>query len=179
MFNVTRTCRRGSYCPTWSASSRAAGVLVIAAAILGVVVACTGSAFYFTGSNDVSRQFEEGELLAGHRYYTGGPDLKPNAIVAIDTAYTLESPHWRAMEVTPASLKTLVDRIRFVPYAEYKTTANGARIFAPGGRQIGVWYSVFDYTQVRMAGGRTIYLAYPAPQLPMELRTRIGGSRDD
>ena len=170
------TCQFG--CLFRGTPLRAAWVAGIFPAILILVVACAGSQSFFTGSNDVSHQFEAGEVLAGHRYYSGGPDLKPNAIVAIDPAYALESPHWRPLEVTPESLKQLVDRIRFVPYAEYKTSPNGARIFAPDGRQIGVWYSVFDYTQVQLLDDRRVYLADPVSRLPSDVRIRIRGKKD-
>ena len=133
---------------------------------------------FFTGSKDVSEQFETGHILTGHHYFYGGPDLKPNAIVAIDSAYSLESPHWHPLEVTPASLKELVDRIRFVPYAEYKTTPNGARILTAAGERIGVWYSAFEYTQVWMIGDHQVYLADPVPRMPIEVRRKIKDYRD-
>jgi hypothetical protein len=98
--------------------------------------------------------------------------------VAIDPAFTLESPYWRPLEVSPESLKQLVDRIAFVPYAEYKISPNGARIFAPDGRQIGVWYSVFDYTGVRLLDDRRVYLADPVSRLPSDVRIRIRGKKD-
>ncbi|GAB6906997.1 hypothetical protein DESC_770177 [Desulfosarcina cetonica] len=141
--------------------------------LLMIVVSCAGSTAYFSNSNDVSRQFETGEILPGYRYYYGGPQLKPNAIVAINPDYTLESPHWHAMKVSPASLQAIIDTIKFVPDAEYKTTPNGARIFASDGALVGVWYSVFEHPLVKRTGNNQVYLAAPQPILPFGTRIRI------
>lgn len=133
---------------------------------------CAVTTTYLAASNDVSHQFESGEVLQGYRYYYGGPQLKPNAVVAIGPGYRLESPHWHEMDVTSALLKKLINTITFVPDAEYKTTPNGARIFTPNGDLIGFWYSVFEYPQVRLIGKKKVYLSEPTSRLPWQTRMK-------
>jgi hypothetical protein len=141
--------------------------------VAGLMVGCTTGFTHYQRSYDVTVQFEKGIVLPDHRYYAGGPKLKPNAIVAIQNDYQLESEHWTEVSVTPESLVALVDRIGQVDGAEYKEQQfmhNGARLYAPDGRQIGVWYSVYDYSQVKFGEDGRIYLSYPPSQLPPNVR---------
>jgi hypothetical protein len=139
-----------------------------------VIAGCATGLSQYQRSFDVSVQFEKGRLLDDHRYYAGGPPTKPNAIVALQKEYTLESPHWREIpDVTPEALKTLVSRISQVDGAEYKERQrmhNGARLFGPDGRQVGAWYSVYDYSQVKFLEDNRVYLSFPPAQLPPGVR---------
>ena len=141
--------------------------------IMVLAVACVASSAYFSASRDVGLQFESGEVLPDHRYYAGGPDRKPNALIAIHQSYELESPYWRPIEVTPASLKELTATVKFVLEGEYKTTPNGARIVTRDGQTVGVWYSVYDQPPVKMVAANQVYLGDPVPRLPMEIRRKI------
>ncbi len=113
--------------------------------------------------------FEKGEVLTDHNYYVGGPASKPNAVVAIHKEYTLESDSWKEISVNPVSLANLINQVGFVPGAEEKSgrIPNGARIIAPDGRQVGIWYSVYDYSIARMLDGKRISLTYPPSSLPI------------
>ena len=138
-----------------------------------LVVACAANSAYFSASRDVGWQFESGDVLPDHRYYAGGPDLKPNALIAIHQSYELESPYWRPIDVTPASLKELTATVKFVLEGEYKTTPNGARIVTSDGQTVGVWYSVYDQPPVKMVAADQVYIGDPVPRLPMEIRRKI------
>lgn len=129
----------------------------------------------FTPSHDVSIQFEDGSLLPDHSYYVGGPESKPNAIVAISEAYQLDSDHWRPVTLTPESLKAIVDQVGFVFNAENKTAfiPNGARIVTAGGEAVGVWYSVYTYSQIRLLEGNRVNLSYPNANMPGNLPTPL------
>jgi hypothetical protein len=138
------------------------------------LIGCATGFSQYQRSFDVSVQFEKGRLFENHRYYVGGPPIKPNAIVALSEEYTLESSHWREVpDVTPEALKNLVSRISQVDGAEYKERQrmhNGARLFGPDGRQVGAWYSVYDYSQVKFLEDNRIYLSFPPAQLPPGVR---------
>ena len=142
--------------------------------IFGVIMfiaGCGGQSTYFKPSNNISQTFEKGEVLSGHQYYIGGPAAKPNAVVAIRQDFTLESEHWSPIEVTSESLKNLVRKVGFVDYSEYKTQyiPNGAQIVTPAGEAVGIWYSVYRYSQIRMLGDGRMYISYPQAQLPRNL----------
>ena len=160
--------------PFWTAAIIAA--LLVSAGLIG----CAGSGAFFQRSNDVAIQFQEGIILEDHRYYTGGPEAKPNALAAIHTDYTLDSEHWREIsDLTSESLSKLVERVRLVTGAEYKENsyANGARIVGPDGRVIGVWYSVTAYSQVQYLDDNRIYLSFPPAYLPSNVRIPLRTDR--
>lgn len=138
-----------------------------------MVGGCASGTTYFQRSNDIAAQFEKGRVLDGYRYYLGGPVAKPNAIVALKDGYHLESEHWRLYAATPDALKKMVDRIGQVDGAEEKQQqmiSNGARIMDGSGSQIGIWYSVYEYSQVRLLDGKRVYLSFPPARLPINVR---------
>ncbi len=147
--------------------------MVAATLWIAVLGACATGISFYQRSYDVTTQFERGIVLENHSYYVGGPTSKPNAIVAITANYTLESEHWRQIHVTSESLRKTVSRIGHVVGAEYKKNQmihNGARMIAPDGSLVGFWYSVYDYSQVRISEGNRIYLSFPPAHLPNNVR---------
>lgn len=134
-----------------------------------LLAACAGSFPHFKRSRDVAVAFENGDIRTDHRYYAGGPKAKPNAVVAIHRDYTLESGNWREIEVDREALVDLIRKVGFVSGAVEKNwrMPNGAYIIGPGGEQLGIWYSVYDYSIVRMVSPTTISLTYPPSTLPM------------
>jgi hypothetical protein len=147
--------------------------LFLTLGLSGIFPACADIHFRFQESRDVTLQFENGDLMSDYRYYAGGPSLKPNAILALSKDYQLQSEHWFEITVVSESLKLLVERVGQVDGAEYKERQlmpNGARILGPDGRQIGTWYSVYDYSQIRFLEGNRLYITYPPSRLPPNLR---------
>ncbi|MBC2713540.1 MAG: hypothetical protein HGJ94_21840 [Desulfosarcina sp.] len=166
--NASQKSKRDNKLP-----SKGIHLLLFFVCLGGLIFGCASGFAYYRRSLDVSVQFEKGEVIPDHRYYVGGPKQKPNAIVAIQNDYQLESEHWTEVSVTPDTLKQMLQRIGHVDGAEYKERQfmhNGARLFAPDGRQIGLWYSVFDYSQVRFLEGNRVYLSYPPSHLPPNVR---------
>jgi hypothetical protein len=137
--------------------------------ITAVVAGCFGNFAHFKKSRDVTSIFENGQVLPDHRYYVGGPRAKPNAVVAIHKDFTLSPGVWREVTVDQESLAALIARVGFVIGAEEKSRRipNGARIISPDGKQVGVWYSVFEHSTVRMEeGSDTLWLSAPPSTLP-------------
>ncbi|MBC2713541.1 MAG: hypothetical protein HGJ94_21845 [Desulfosarcina sp.] len=144
--------------------------------ISAILLACVGNMTYFKQSREISSTFEKGEVLADHRYYAGGLAYKPNAVIAIHNDYTLESSDsWKEISVNQESLASLIKKVGFVAGAEEKTMRipNGAKIIAPGNVQIGVWYSVYEYSTVRLLDGNLVAMSAPSSRLP----TGVGLSR--
>jgi hypothetical protein len=131
--------------------------------------ACAVSFPHFKRSRDVTVAFETGDIRSDHRYYAGGPKAKPNAVVAIHRDYTLESGKWREIQVDREALVDLIRKVGFVSGAVEKKgrMPNGAYIIGPGGEQLGIWYSVYDYSIVRMVSPTSISLTDPPSTLPM------------
>lgn len=144
---------------------------VFVPAILVLVISGCAASARFAPSRNISVQFESGQVLQDYNYYVGGPESKPNAIVAISGAYQLESEHWRPVSPTAKSLKDLTDLVGQAYRSDNKTSfiPNGARIVTPDGKEIATWYSVYDYSQVRLVEGNRVYLSYPYAQLPSNM----------
>lgn len=148
-------------------------MLMLAIAMGALLAGCTIVSSNYRRSFDVSRQFENGEIATDYHYYASGPASKPLAIVAIRQDYRLQSEHWRVIDVDTASLKALVERISYVLGAEYKEDQmipNGARIIAPDGTMVGMWYSVYDYSKVTFLDDKVIYIAIALAKMPPEVR---------
>ena len=151
----------------------AASMLALTILIGGLLVGCAMLSSSYRQSLDVSRQFEDGEIVPGYSYYVSGPASKPLAIVAIRQDYRLESEHWRGIDLDSASLKALVKRISHVLNAEYKADQmipNGAKIVDADGTMVGMWYSVYDYSPVTFLDDKVIYIGVALARMPPEVR---------
>lgn len=138
-----------------------------------LLIACTGPTAYFRQSQEVALLFEQGQLQADHRYYVGGPSAKPNAVVAISNEFNLASDSWKEIVVDREALASLIRRVGIVSGAEEKArqVPNGAKILTPDGKLVGMWYSVYDYSVVRLSADNTIHLSYPTSTLPYGINT--------
>lgn len=146
---------------------------ILAGALLG---ACAMISSNYRQSFEVSRQFENGEVVTGFRYYMSGPASKPIAIVAIRQEYSLQSEHWIEIDLDNASLKALVKRVSYVLGAEYKADQmipNGARIIGPDDTVVGMWYSVYDYSKVTFLDDKVIHIAKAITRMPPEVRIPV------
>jgi hypothetical protein len=67
----------------------------------------------------------------------------------------------------------MVDRIRQVDGVEVKRQqmiSNGARIMYGNGNQIGIWYSGYDYSIVRLLDGQRVYISIPPVRMAINRR---------
>jgi hypothetical protein len=123
-------------------------------------------------SSEVSQIFQTFQVLPDHRYYYSGSDTKPQAIIGIDQNYTLESRLWKeAADLTPEQLKRWVDQmLGFLP----PVRTFGSAILNASGEQVGIWYSPFNDTIVRVEADNRIMVYPPSsarkPSLPKALK---------
>jgi hypothetical protein len=150
-----------------------ASSLVLTLLVIALFAGCAFTRSHFRPSSDVSRQFENGEIASGYRYYVSVPESKPLAIVAIRADYHMQSEHWREIDLDSASLKALVKRVSYVLGSEYKKDQmipNGAKIFGPDGSMVGMWYSVYDYSMATFPGDKVIHLSTAPARMSPEVR---------
>lgn len=151
----------------------ATSMLVLTILTGALLAGCAMISSNYRQSFDVSRQFENGEVVPGFRYYVSGPASKPVAIVAIREDFRVQSEHWQGIDLDSASLKALVERISHVLGAEYKEDQmipNGARIIGPDGTMVGMWYSVYDYSKVTFLDDKVIHIAMAITRMPPAVR---------
>jgi hypothetical protein len=123
-------------------------------------------------STEVSKIFESYQVLPNYKYFFTGSETKPLAIMGIDRNYTLVTRLWKeAADLTPEQLKGWVNQIGGFrpPFRTY-----GAHILGPAGQQVGIWYSLYDDSQVKMLGDKQIEVVPPSymrkPSLPKGMK---------
>ncbi len=142
--------------------SRAAIPATMIGLSLLVVAALAGCASPNYGSlklsSEITELFESGRILPDHRYYYSGFAQIPDAIIAVDQAYSLRSRIWQYFEPTSATLSNWVYRIR----ATSGATPAGSLILGPDGGRIGAWYASLRQTAVRITDQNELVIAPPA-----------------
>ena len=114
-------------------------------------------------STSASAAFESARVLPDHHYYYTGSDNNPDAIIAIQRKYTLETRLWKSVEATPKQLKDWVDRLTDLRGYGLKTL--GSDILGPNGETIGIWYSKkSDFTTVRLLDDNRV-MVYPPTEV--------------
>jgi hypothetical protein len=136
-----------------------------------LVLACTGAnQGGLRMSRDVNNLFESYQVLDNYNYYYSGPDARPNAILGIHDDYTLRSDLWKAVDLTPDQLRLWIRMMTDHRGTSLRTY--GARVIAPDGKDIGIWYSPWNWTAVRMEDDRHVVINTPV-ESPMDREKRF------
>jgi hypothetical protein len=116
-------------------------------------------------SGEVNNLFESYQVLDDYNYYFSGPDARPNAILGVHKDYTLRSNLWKPVELTPDQLKLWINMM-----TDHRGTAlrtYGSRVVALDGKDIGIWYSPWSETAVRMEDDGHVIIN-PPTRSPMD-----------
>jgi len=137
---------------------------VIGLGLLFLLCSCTTSNYgKLQPSPEITKIFDEDRILSDHSYYYSGLQGVPDAIVGIQSNYSLKSKRWQQVDLTSLLLRKWVDRMTYV----HTVTPRGAWILDPDGNRIGVWYSARHQATVRVEQGNRVVIF---PPLPPELR---------
>ncbi|GEM_PF-646230 len=134
--------------------------------ILGVILltffmtlpGCSGNYGIIQKSREAGRIFEKHQVLEDHNYYFSGPAASPYAVIAIHQDYTLKSRLWKKTDLTTGQLE------RWLALGMQKTTgwpASGSFILGPDGQKIGMWFSIFRGTVVKLEDDNTVVVHPP------------------
>ncbi len=132
----------------------AAGVLMLAVLTAGCAVNW-GSIRY---SPEATRIFKTYQVLPDHRYYYTGRDSMPDAIIGIDNRYTLVTRFWHEVDPDTEKFKKMTDNI-WIKTDE--RNARGAWIMEPSGKRVGIWYSSWSWTGVKVLEDNQIVIYSP------------------
>jgi hypothetical protein len=139
-------------------------LLMITILLLMVVMllGCAGNYGHIQRSREAGRSFENFQVQPDHIYYYSGPDAIPYAIIGIHKDYTLKTRLWKRVDLTSGLLEVWLDlgmqgTLGFPPYGSY--------IFSPDGQKIGIWYSIFRGTVVKMENDN-IVIVHPPSSFP-------------
>ncbi len=110
-------------------------------------------------SSEITKKFENNQILSDHLYYYSGLQGVPDAIIGIHPNYSLRSRNWQRVDFTASTLKTWVFRMAAVPL----TKPQGAWILDPDGNRIGIWFASQRHTAVRLEQNNRVVVVPPAP----------------
>lgn len=154
-------------------------VPLLVMAIVGIAVAmvfagcATGSNARLARSQSVFESYQGARVEPMHRYYTTGVENNPDAILALDNAYTLKTERWKEREITPDLLRQLVGRMDD-EFAAVGAGLFGMEVLDDEGKTIGNWYSAVDITRVEMLSATEVRVS---PPLVEELNNKRRGGR--
>jgi hypothetical protein len=117
-------------------------------------------------SSEITKIFENHQVLSDHLYYYSGLQGVPDAIIAIHPDYSLRARQWQQIDLTAFRLKTWVYRMSTVQVI----TPRGAWILDPDGNRIGIWFSGQRQTAVRLEQNNRVVIAPPNPTEAQRIR---------
>lgn len=139
-----------------------------AAAVLGlslffVLSACaTQNNGKLQSSAEITKKFEDHQILPDYIYYFSGLQGVPDAIIAIHSSYSLRTDQWRQFDLNSVTLKTWISRMQAVQLIQ----PQGAWILDPDGNRVGIWFSGMRQTAVRLQPNNRVVIAPPkSPKL--------------
>jgi len=106
-------------------------------------------------SNEAGKAFENYRVKPDHTYYISGVESHPNAIIAIDNRYTLETNLWKRrvfvrertslpfVRIKEQSMKYYVKGMK-AKVAQFNIPLMGFHICDNLGNDIGDWYSILE-----------------------------------
>jgi len=137
---------------------------VIGLGLLFLLCSCATSNYgKLQPSPEITKIFDDDRILSDHSYYYSGLQGVPDAIVGIQSNYSLKSKRWQQVDLTSLLLRKWVDRMAYV----HMVTPRGAWILDSDGHRIGVWYAARHQATVRVDQENRVFIAAP---LPPELR---------
>jgi hypothetical protein len=110
-------------------------------------------------STEVDNNFKDAVVLPDHKYYYSGSDVRPRAILAVHNSYTLRTRLWKEVDIDVRQLRKWILYMND-QFPEYATRTYGSRVVDPEGKQVGVWYSAWNRTPVKMLGQNEVAI-YP------------------
>jgi hypothetical protein len=138
----------------------AVGIIAIA---LIIIIQCRVGMRYgkIRPSRDVTEAYECFSVDRNQIYYISGSDIYPNAIIGINTAWSLKSDLWKKKDLSSQDMKELVQNMQ-AKAAEQNVTLHGFDIFDNKGRRIGDWFSIMGIIMtVEITGEKSVIVHTP------------------
>ena len=108
-------------------------------------------------SPETTKIFDASKVLSDHFYYISGLQGVPDAIIGIHPNYSLNPRGWQQVDLTSATLNTLVYRMRQVGIMN----PQGALILDSEGNRIGIWFAAQRQTTVRLKQNNQVVIVPP------------------
>ena len=139
------------------------------AVFIGILIVICGCAERYGSlqrSDEVNRMFKTYRILDGYIYYYSGPEGRPDAIMGIQDDYTLQTTQWTPLNTGREALKKGVNSINFYHSNRSQNYPYGFHILGPEGQQLGIWYSIWDWTTIILEEDNRLRIFPPAVDDP-------------
>ncbi len=149
----------------------------LAVLLLGAIFfsSCALPQVTFRRDATVNAAFEKGRVLPGYDYYYSGPEAQPLAIIGIRHGLAFEPGFWQPITLTEKELRDWLWVLRNDTRSP-RNRYHGARIFAPDGTEIGVWFSFLDWVVAEVTPEGQVIVHTP-DQNDANLRRLFNGDR--
>ena len=152
--------------PFMSKNCIIAAILLAAA---GILQGCAGNYGQLVRDAKTNESFLKGDVSSDYDYFYTGPEKLPSAILKIDKNYELVSDLWAPLDFAEDNLGKWVENLRFYHGDRGRNRPYGYKIIDCEGKNVGGWYSAWDWTAVKCLEGDKIEV-FPPP---------LGDPRDD
>ncbi len=149
---------------------RSFSIITILLLTIITFLGCSGNYGIIQKSREAGKSFENFQVYPDHNYYFSGPANIPYAIIGIHKDYNLKTRLWKKVDLTSEQLKMWLDlgmqgTLGFSP--------GGSYIFGPHGQKIGIWYSIFNGTIVKMENDHIVVVHPPSSYPGQNVRPSI------
>lgn len=112
-----------------------------------VLMGCFGSYGTLKHSPSLTLQFKEVRVPEGYQYYYNGREFLPYAIVGIRSDLRFNAHLWTPVDPKEERFKRMLNFM----YDQYEgIDPAGAEILDAEGRQVGIWYSSYRHTAIKL-----------------------------
>jgi hypothetical protein len=128
--------------------------------IIGLLAACAGGSYgRLVGSTGIDQRMQRGPIGPDYRYYMTPSTAAPTAVIAIHKEYTLKTTAWTAIGTgseQPKRWRVHVGAMKMAPKL--------LEIQGPNGEHIGLWYSVWTSSTVKLLDNNEVQVFPPNTQ---------------
>lgn len=110
---------------------------------------------------DVTQMFRSNTVPEDYRYYTIGRTDLPYAIIGIAPRYHLVTDHWEPVEPNTQTFARRVRGIWIPQIWDRLESGQGAWILDSTGHRIGIWYSMYPHTVIKVEPGHRVEVFSP------------------
>ena len=138
-------------------------VAVLTFVLAGFVAGCSlhgGNQCIIRLSGRINDMFESRQVMDEYNYFYSGRDAVPDAILGVNQKYTLRSSLWKPVKLTSGQLGQWIDMM--TDHRGFSIRTYGAEVLGPDNELIGIWYSPWSWTTVRLVGDNEVIIHTPS-----------------
>lgn len=143
--------------------------MLFSAAVVAAAVILSGCVAGYPGygminkSREVTGMFEQKALPTGYTYYYVGSDSEPDCVIGVAPGYTLKTNVWKQVDMTSGVLDQWMRTMTGGLGAG--TGMWGAALTDKDGNRVGIWYSKYNTTAVKVGANKELTIYPPASNL--------------